>query len=217
MCKRLYNLCNSARFCKDEKFVWSDFFMHRGDMLSDLYDSTRCHFNLVIRLKKLRAHKVLRFFEKQGKKIHSLHLEKCTTSTGLLNELILHCEELSSLSLLPRYSGHHSDVTADAELNSLTLEPDEVTRPKVKHLKLLLPEFEPWKFFHRISSIFPHVRSLDIRIRKSSRTKLKTLVECSNFFDDLIRFGCNLESFSSNIPLNQLFIRGPQFFDALPK
>ncbi|KAM7249348.1 hypothetical protein ACFE04_021567 [Oxalis oulophora] len=72
-CKRLYELCNSDHFCRNEKIKWSENWIHLVNTQSDL-----CRI---------------------GRQIRSLDVEHCRFQPGSLESIIMLCKGLCSLSL----------------------------------------------------------------------------------------------------------------------
>lgn len=185
---------------------------------SDLYRIGRHYYNLVIEKEKLEKPSFLPFFKKFGTRVRSLIFHDCNFLPGSLESIITLCGGLCSLCLT------FSPAGLIPNLDILKLQPFSITRPNVTYLKLTLPPEKPYEYFHRMFSIFPNVKQLDInfihhgcyQIRNLSACVKNATKVCSSFLDDIMKSGSSLEFLQLNIPLGQSITRR-NFFQALPK
>lgn len=170
----------------------------------------------MINAKKLEASTVEGFFRLLGPKIRSLDFKDCQFVPGTLELIIELCEGLCSLSLAV------SSGNEKAPSNDFTFQQLAIRRPNVTHLKLNLPPKKLHGYFHRILSIFPNVKQLQVEVPRDVLCGVnqldfeKAAGVCSSIFDVIKTLGDNLECLKLNIPLRQS-INNNNFFDALPK
>ncbi|KAK7603952.1 hypothetical protein V9T40_004225 [Parthenolecanium corni] len=216
-CKRLYALCNVNRFCKDEKIIWSEYYGRLCNARpTSLTSCSRSHYNLKIddsicTRKSLEPSLILPFFEKNGAKVRSLNISNRYSCypAGLLESLIMHCEELCNLSLELRKA-----PVPGPDL--FTHEQKMLVRPKVTSLKIYLRrDHLPSSYFRKIISAFPNIKHLKIEFPKIYESDDDS-VHLENTIDDIMKLSSQLESLDlKNMPY-YLIEKRPEFFDALP-
>ncbi|KAK7603946.1 hypothetical protein V9T40_004219 [Parthenolecanium corni] len=215
-CKRLYALCNVNRFCKDEKIIWSEDYGRlcnaRPTSLTSCY---RSHYNLKIDdriCKSLEPSLILPFFEKNGAKVRSLNIsyhDSCHPA-GLVESLIMHCEELGNLSLELRKA-----PVPGPDL--FTHEQKMLVRPKVTSLKIYLRrDHLPSSYFRKIISAFPNIKHLKIEFPYFDKSD-DDPVHLENIIDDIMKLSSQLESLDLQCMPYYLIEKRPEFFDTLPK
>ncbi|KAK7603949.1 hypothetical protein V9T40_004222 [Parthenolecanium corni] len=216
-CKRLYALCNVNRFCKDEKIIWSeDYGRLCNARPTSLTSCSRSHYNLKIDdriCESLEPSLILPFFEKNGAKVRSLNISigySCPPA-GLLESLMMHCEELRNLSL--KLSREASVPGPDL----FTHEQKMLVRPKVTSLKIYLRrDHLPSSYFRKIISAFPNIKHLKIELPYFDESDDDS-VHYENIIDDIMKLSSQLESLDLHDMPCHLIGKRPEFFDALRK
>lgn len=185
---------------------------------SDLFRIGRSYYNLKITQHTIEKSSILPFFEKLGSKIRSLAFNECYFKPGSLESIIMVCEGLCSLCLDLR-------VTEFRPSNYYFMfESLSITRPHVTHLMITLPPRKPYVYFHRMLSIFPNVKRLQIRIHRQifeykfrQKTLEKLTEEFSSIFDDIMKSSNDLECLELRNWHCAWIKRKAEFFEALPR
>lgn len=179
---------------------------------SDLHCIGRRYYNLALKDKTLAEPSILSFFKKPGAKIGSLDIQGCIFRFGLLESIMKLCEGLCSLSL------QHSKTSS----YFFTFETFSIMHPSVTYLKFTLPPVKPYDYFHRIFSVFPNLKQLEIITHEGSYEYWDEKLgndpkKYSPCFDgtNIMKLGDNLESLKLRIPL--YITRKSNFFAALPQ